>query len=69
MSTSWLGCASGLAQHSRVAVNERASRSDTDLSPKMVEFVTERIASRGLSDRITTEQADAQSLTTMKVLP
>ena len=34
----------------------------------MIEGVTQRIASRGLSDRIRTEQADAQSLTTMKVL-
>ena len=34
----------------------------------MIEGVTQRIASRGLSDRIRTEQADAQSLTTIKVL-
>jgi cyclopropane fatty-acyl-phospholipid synthase-like methyltransferase len=40
----------------------------TDLSPKMVDSVTERIAARGLSDRIKTEQADAQLLTTMQVL-
>ena len=33
----------------------------------MVEFATKRVAARGLSDRISTRQADAQSLTALKV--
>ena len=33
----------------------------------MVEFATKRVAERGLSDRISTQQADAQALTALKV--
>ena len=33
----------------------------------MVEFATKRVAERGLSHRISTQQADAQSLTSFKV--
>ncbi len=33
----------------------------------MVDFAAKRVAARGLSDRIATQQADAQSLTALKV--
>ena len=38
-----------------------------EFSPKFVEFTTERVASLGLEDRISTEVADATNLSKFKV--
>ena len=38
-----------------------------DFSPKIIEFTTERVASLGLDNRITTQVADATDLSNFKV--
>ena len=47
--------------------NSDSCTTAADLSPNMVDFAAKRVAARGLGNRIATQQADAQSLTALKV--